>query len=471
MNSKISLLAMTLASVMGLGVVANANAANETDALAKAIAKQEAEIAALKQQLNLLTEQQKSQSAQQQVERDALMSKVETVASEVSTAQDRYSRFSFKSYGTANYTSDEYFDNVQDTSPERRNRFDLERIVTEFGYQFTDEWSMEVEIEYEHGGTGTSLEYDGFDEFGEFESEVEAGGEVIVEKAEIRYRPSKEFGVKFGNIHLPIGLTSTLHKPNQYLTVLRHKSEAAMLPAVWNENGIGVYGEISDFHYQAQVVSGLNSEYFRTYDWAASGHQKRFEHVNGDDLAFAGRLDYGNFKTGSAVGVAYYYGNTSGNRHKSNKLDVDGAMSIVSVAGAFVEGPWILRGQYLYGTLENTDAITQANKTTPGLRPGNFAQLGSESQSFFVEAGVKLDSWINIPITAFANIDYSNPLMAVETGAATKRFENTWSSVGINYFPIPEIVIKAEGGIHQVAVASIPDTNFFALGVGYQFSL
>ena len=173
MNSKISLLAMTLASVMGLGVVANANAANETDALAKAIAKQEAEIAALKQQLNLLTEQQKSQSAQQQVERDALMSKVETVASEVSTAQDRYSRFSFKSYGTANYTSDEYFDNVQDTSPERRNRFDLERIVTEFGYQFTDEWSMEVEIEYEHGGTGTSLEYDGFDEFGEFESEVE----------------------------------------------------------------------------------------------------------------------------------------------------------------------------------------------------------------------------------------------------------------------------------------------------------
>ena len=74
-------------------------------------------------------------------------------------------------------------------------------------------------------------------------------------------------------------------------------------------------------------------------------------------------------------------------------------------------------------------------------------------------------------MTVFANIDYSNPLMAVETGTATKRYENTWSSVGINYFPIPEIVIKAEGGLHQVAVASIPDTNFFALGVGYQFSL
>ncbi|MFK3975565.1 hypothetical protein [Shewanella vesiculosa] len=467
MNKKLTLLAVSIVSILGFSAVSDAHAATDPETLAKAIAKQEAEIALLKQQLATLAADQK----QQQKRNVEVESQVKDVAIHVTQADDRYSRFSFESYGTANYTSDEYFDNVQDTSAERRNRFDLERVVTEFGYQFTDDWSMEVEIEYEHGGTGTSLEYDGFDEFGEFESEVEVGGEVVVEKAEIRYRPSKAFGVKFGNIHLPIGLSSTLHKPNQYLTVQRHKSEAAMIPAVWNENGIGVYGELADFHYQAQVVSGLNSEYFRTYDWVASGHQKRFEEVNADDLAFAGRIDYGNFKTGSAVGIGYYYGNTSGNRHKSNKLDVDGALSIVSVAGAFVEGPWILRGQYLYGTLDNADAITQANKTTPGLRPGNFAQLGSESQSFFVEAGVKLDEWFDIPLTVFANVDYSNPLLEVESGTASKRYENTWSSVGINYFPIPRIVIKAEGGIHQVAVDSIPDTNFFALGVGYQFSL
>ncbi|MCL1044428.1 hypothetical protein L2737_03660 [Shewanella electrodiphila] len=474
MSKKLTLLAVSIASVIGLGATNVAHAAISADDLAKAIAKQEAEIAALKQQLQELAKQQSLQSeSQKQIEvaQHEQQVAVKQVSETVSQAEDRYSKFSFKSYGSANFTSDEYFDNVQDTTPERRNRFDLERIVTEFGYQFNDAWSMEVEIEYEHGGTGAALEYDGFDEFGEFETETEAGGEVVVEKAEIRYRPSDAFGVKFGNIHLPIGLTSTLHKPNQYLTVLRHKSEATMIPAVWNENGIGVYGEISDFHYQAQIVSGLNSEYFRTYDWVASGHQTRFEHVNADDLAFAGRLDYGNFKTGSAIGVSYYYGNTSGNRNKSNKLDADGTLSIVTAAAAFVEGPWVLRGQYMYGTLSDTDAITQANKTTPGLRPGNFAQLGSKSQAFFVEAGFKLDDYFDIPMTVFANIDYSNPLMEVESGTATKRYENTWSSIGVNYFPIPEIVIKAEGGLQQVAVSSIPDTNFFALGVGYQFSL
>lgn len=461
MKTKVSLLALCIAGFS----CTSAMAATDPVKLEQAIAKQEAELNKLKKDLAELAAQQKVQQRQQ-------IAQAEVVASaKKEQAESKFSRFSFKSYGSMNYTSDEYYENVQDTTPERRGRFDLERIVTEFGYQFNDEWDMEVEIEYEHGGTGSALEYDGFDEFGEFESEIEAGGEVMIEKAQLRYRPSDVFGVKFGNIHLPIGLSSILHKPDQYLTVLRHRSEAAMLPAVWNETGVGIFGEVANFHYQAQVVSGLNSEYFRTYDWIASGHQKRFEHVNADDLAYALRLDYGNFKEGSALGVAYYYGNTSGNRHKSNKVQGDGTVSIFAVSGAFVEGPWTLRGQYLNGTLSDADAITQANKTTPGLKPGNFAQVGSESEAFFVEAGVDLGHFTPIPITVFANIDYSNPLSDVQTGTATKRYENTWTSVGINYFPIPEIVIKAEAGRQQVAVAAIPDTNFFALGVGYQFSL
>ncbi|GIU28345.1 porin [Shewanella sp. MBTL60-007] len=461
-HAKLNMLALAIACAFSSSAVS----ASDPEALAAAIAKQEAELTALKTQLQQLAQQQAL--ATSQADQVAVTSKQKPLGDSQTSHWDK---FSFKSYGSVIYTSDEYFDNVQDTSPERRSRFDLERIVTEFGYQFNDEWDMEVEIEYEHGGTGTALEYDGFDEFGEFEAEVEAGGEVMIEKAQIRYRPSDAFGVKFGNIHLPVGLSSTLHKPSQYLTVQRHKSEAAMLPAVWNENGIGIFGEVANFHYQAQVVSGLNSEYFRTYDWVASGHQKRFEHVNADDLAYVIRLDYGNFKTGSAIGASYYYGNTSGNRHKTNKLSADGTVEILSVAGAFVEGPWILRGQYLYGTLSDSDAITQANKTTPGLKPGNFAQLGSKSEAFFVEAGVDLSHFTSVPVTVFANIDYSNPLKEVETGTATKRYENTWISAGVNYFPIPEIVIKAEAGVQQVAVASIPDTNFFALGVGYQFSL
>ena len=459
------IIAVTIAILMSAGVRAEV----DPKELMQAIERQQAELNKLKQALAELQAKNSEKTDIDRVQQDTAM--VKQSSQTIEQGDNQSSGISFSSYGTLNFTSDEYFDNTQDTTPERRQRFDLERIVTEFGYRFNENWDIEVEIEYEHGGTGAALEYDGFDEFGEFETEIEAGGEVLIEKAQLRYRASDQFGIKFGNIHVPIGLSTILHKPNQYLTVGRHRSEVAMIPATWNEMGIGLFGQYKDFHYQAQLLSGLNSEYFRTYNWVAGGHQKRFEHINSDEPAFAVRLDYGDFKKGSAIGVAYYYGKTGGNRHKTNKLNANAAVNIFSAAAAWVDGPYILRGQYLFGTLSDTNAITQANKTTPGLRPGNFAQVGSESMAFFIEAGLDLNHWFDMPLTVFANLDYANPLWESESGNASQRFENTWSSLGINYQPIPQLVIKAEGGLHQVAVASIPDTYFFGVGVGYQFKL
>ena len=67
------------------------------------------------------------------------------------------------------YKTEDVFRNTQDTNPEKRSKTDVERVVLEFGYQFDRQWQVEIELEYEHGGTGAALEYDGFEEFGEFE--------------------------------------------------------------------------------------------------------------------------------------------------------------------------------------------------------------------------------------------------------------------------------------------------------------
>lgn len=180
MTLKLTTLGMAIAGLLAGNAYADTqlnnttNTATNTATLAESIARQEQALIQLKQELAQLKAQQADKQvekqAEQQIDRQALTKAVqEQVALEA--ANSPWSRFKFESYGSMNYTSDEYFDNVQDTSPERRGRLDLERIVTEFGYQFNDEWDMEVEIEYEHGGTGSALEYDGFDEFGEFESE------------------------------------------------------------------------------------------------------------------------------------------------------------------------------------------------------------------------------------------------------------------------------------------------------------
>ena len=382
-------------------------------------------------------------------------------------------KFSFSSYGSVNYASREVFQNTQDVNPTRRASVDVERLVAEFGYQFDPKWSIEFEVEFEHGGTGITLEYDGFEEFGEFETELEAGGEVIVEKLEVTYQHSKQFGLKMGHIYVPVGMSTSLHKPHQYFTVTRHSSLNNMIPGVWHETGIAAFGQIADFHYQAQVVTGLNSEYFRTYNWVNGASQKRFETANADDLALVVRLDYGDIKQGSAIGFSYYVGNTSGNRHKTNQMNVDGQLSILDLHGVYRGDKLTVRAQYLLGDLQDSNAITAANRNTPGLKVGNFAQLGSQAEAMFIEAGYDISSLVNLkqPLSVFTSVDYSNPLSKVDNPFASKRHEKTEFAIGINYMPTKNLVFKAQVGQQQSAMSAIPNTNSFEMGLGYYFSL
>jgi hypothetical protein len=55
---------------------------------------------------------------------------------------------------------------------------DLVRFVLELSYAFDPTLQFETEIEFEHGGTGGTMELE-YEEFGEYEIEIEKGGEVV----------------------------------------------------------------------------------------------------------------------------------------------------------------------------------------------------------------------------------------------------------------------------------------------------
>jgi hypothetical protein len=378
-----------------------------------------------------------------------------------------------KSYGSVRYKNEEVFRNTQDLDPSRRASTDLERVVLELVYDFTPKWQVELELEYEHGGTGVTLEYDGFEEFGEFENEIEAGGEVVVEKLQVRYQANQYLAVKLGRIFVPVGLGTDLHQPHQYMTTERHWSEATMIPQTWNETGVNVITNWQDFTAQALLTTGLNSEYFRTYQWAATGHQKRFEQVNSDDLALTFRLDYGDVKKDKGIGLSYYTSNTTDNRNNQNNIAGDGNLQIFGVHGAWSAGNWLARAQYLFGQLEDSEAITLANKTTPGLKPGNFSQVGSEAESAFVELGYNAQGLLGLssPLKIFGAFDYANPIKKVANSIATSRFDKQELSVGINYYPIPELVFKVQISEQQYAQENLDNTHSVALSLGYFFTI
>ncbi|SEL45407.1 hypothetical protein SAMN05216262_11150 [Colwellia chukchiensis] len=378
-----------------------------------------------------------------------------------------------KSYGSARYKSEQVFRNTQDLEPNRRASTDLERVVLEIAYDFTPKWQLEFELEYEHGGTGVTLEYDGFEEFGEFESEIEAGGEVVVEKLQLRYQANPYLAVKMGRIFIPVGIGTELHKPAQYMTAERHWSEATMIPQTWNETGFNIMANWQNFNAQILLTTGLNSEYFRTYQWAATGHQKRFEQTNADDLALTFRLDYGDIKKDKGIGFSYYTSDTTGNRNNQNNLAGDGNIEIIGLHGAWTIGNWIARGQYLYGQLDDSAAITLANKTTAGLKPGNFSQLGSEAESAFVELGYNAQGLLGLSsqLRIFAAYDYANPIKKVADGIATSRFDKQELSFGVNYFPIPELVFKMQVAEQHYAQENLDNTRSVALSLGYFFTI
>ena len=59
--------------------------------------------------------------------------------------------------------------------------FDLPHVVLMLNYDFGRGWKMGSEIEFEHGGTESAVEIEQ-EETGEYEKEIERGGEVALEQ-------------------------------------------------------------------------------------------------------------------------------------------------------------------------------------------------------------------------------------------------------------------------------------------------
>ena len=74
-------------------------------------------------------------------------------------------RFSVSGYGVINYANFDW-----ETDSERRAHIDVERLVIAPKLQINDTIRLESELEFEHGGTGITMEFDKFEEFGEFEN-------------------------------------------------------------------------------------------------------------------------------------------------------------------------------------------------------------------------------------------------------------------------------------------------------------
>ncbi len=397
-------------------------------------------------------------------------------SSTVSTTTSDAIEIELEVYGAFHIRQFDYFKNALDMNPRQRREVDLERMVFEPVFKLGREWKIETEVEIERGGVGTSMELDGFEEFGEFETELEQGGEVKLDKLEIEWEPSKVLSFKTGLITVPVGMISQKHKPTEYFSVTRNRSEARILPSTWRSVGLGMSGAISvgsetKVLHQTVLVQGLNSEFFRKYNWIQDGAGRKFETTYADNLALATRWDLASEDRTRAVGVSLYYGDSSQNRQKVDKLTVEANVLIWDVH-VFWESPtWTVRALYLRGYLQNSEEVSTQNATLGGAaNPGAFAALGKEAELYFLEAAYNIGNTIN-RFDLFARFDSFDPMKEVAGNInRDPRFRETSWTTGLAYKPRPELVAKLQYSQIRSGLDALPTAHEIMAGIGFAFS-
>ncbi len=354
-------------------------------------------------------------------------------------------------------------------------RFDLPHVVFFAGYEFGNGWRMNSEIEFEHGGVEAAVEVEP-EEGGEYEQEIERGGEIVLEQFWIEKTFNKALNLRLGHIIVPVGLTNTHHLPTEFFTVYRPEGENTILPCTWHETGISLWGRIQDWRYEALFLPGLNSELFNQQNWIGGGSASPYEFKVANKYAGALRID--NYSVpGLRLGVSGYYGYSFGNDLMPSYADkyknVKGAVAIGSFDFEYNDHNWIARGYFDYGTLSDAQTISKYNRTVPKSSPSPRANVASDALCTGIETGYDVFSQIKCcndkkqKLYVFGRYEYYDSMYKTPQDIQDKEWCGRRKIVGgVNYFPIKEVVIKAE---YSAGILKSPfnDENSFSIGVAY----
>lgn len=347
-------------------------------------------------------------------------------------------------YGEANYQARVDDQGGRDANGNLVNpdNADFERLVIYAGYKFSDNILFNSEIEFEHSSTGK-------------------GGEVSVEFAALDFFINDMANVRAGMVLMPMGFINQIHEPPFFFGNNRPEVERRIIPSTWREIGAGLFGELAPgLTYTTYVVNGMNADNFSS-SGIRSGRQSGAQ-AKAEDLAYVGRLDYApDYLPGVTIGGSAYIGNSGQNKlYNGHKLDVT-----TQLYEAHLQ--WKYRGLEFrtlgsFGRIGDAAALSAAKGTT----------IGSENYGWYSEVGYDILPHIFPDSTQylapFFRYEKMDTLASVPVGFADDLSKDLEIfQIGMNYKPIPNVVIKADYRNFNQKAGTSPDD--FNLGVGFIF--
>lgn len=332
---------------------------------------------------------------------------------------------------------------------------DTLRLVLYNGYKYNDHIVFNSEIEFEHGTTGSNK--DG------------KAGSASVEFALIDFLISDEFNLRAGLLLTPFGIVNEIHEPTTFYGVGRPEVERRIIPSTWRESGAGAHGTVDlgsagELSYRAYAMSSADARGFKASDNRSlriKGNRARF-----DDIAFVGRLEYDPIP-GLKVGGSVFYGNT-GQDEEVNGQTIDGLFQMYEVDAQFQYAGLDLRALSVWTMLDDAALINQLNEyegsKSVGEEQSGWYVLGAYNIFSALNSGSKYMEYL-APFFRYEKFDTQKDVPAgYERNPANERTQYT---IGVNYKPIPNVVVKAE---YQNLDNEADDaTNQFNFGIGYVF--
>lgn len=384
-----------------------------------------------------------------------------------------FSKFDISGYGVVNYYNFDW-----ETLPDKRDAVDPERFNLYLKYHFNSFIELKTEIEFEHGGVGAAMEFDPLEEFGEYDESISKGGEVILEQINLLFKIKSYFNIRMGKMRIYMGNAADLDRPINYFTAYRPEVENTILPLGWYETGLELSGTIPlskekqfpAFQYKAYLVTGLDNSGFSSLNFIRKGYQKRFEMINADNLAYILRLDLV-FKEKSYFGFNYYAGNGTGNRPKKD-YTLASWLHLADLHFNYKSDHWRLSAYALLAHLQNSEALSAANRNLSNNLDVKRTPVAKMAAGAYIEGGYNLlhlaKKDMKHKLFLFGRAEWYDSMFRT-AGQVTDnpRYSRQVYTLGFNYFPIKEIVIKTHYAYRLLGTKETEKT--FSLGFGFSF--
>ena len=312
---------------------------------------------------------------------------------------------------------------------------DIYRFIPYIGYKFSDNIILNVELEFEHGGSQvTSYDKD----TGLVTSQK--GGYAKVEFMYLDFLINKSFNLRLGNMLVPMGIINERHEPTLFTTVQRPGTSKYLIPSTWHESGIMAYGNIVDgLVYKFFVQTALKPKDSGS-KWIRSGRGATYKN-KGIKAGMTARIDYTGLD-GLNTGISVY----NDQQLLMYDIHID-----YKVSGARVYGV------YTATTRSDATPLLQQDGANGGYLNASFDVLSLTSMEQSLPLFVQYET---ITPQVSPTRDEDGIIQANGTSKDT-------ITIGANFFPHPQVVFKADYAM--VTEEGKIDNNIASISMGFIF--